>query len=278
MAPRKTEEKKPSTELATAAFGGALATAGDVFEGVERLGYSEKQEDGLVPILAILQENSGEVKKNHSRRIDGAEAGFLIIRATGTVIDTSKQMVAVQPCAFAHIWQAWRGEPGEGIPTGTYPFDDIPKDAKQRKQEKDDGSEQMVWFMPDDSYLVDTRMHYVYLMIEGVWRPAVIPMAGSQHKISRTWTEAMKAQRLPDGRKAPSWARGYKLDTKFKERGAQSWYLYSLEDLGFIQDGEQLAAGRKMEEEFFAGAIRADLEAEVASGGGGDGEDKEPPV
>lgn len=39
------------------------------------LGYSENSEDSMIPILAILQDNSAEVKKKHPKYIEGAEAG-----------------------------------------------------------------------------------------------------------------------------------------------------------------------------------------------------------
>ena len=47
----------------------------DELQGLEGLGYSEKADDSLIPIVGILQDNSGEVKKKHDKYIDGAEPG-----------------------------------------------------------------------------------------------------------------------------------------------------------------------------------------------------------
>lgn len=275
------EEKKPSTAVAVASFGGELATDADLgkeLEGLTGLGYSEKQEDGLVPILSILQDNSGEVKKGHSRRIEGAEAGWLIIRSIGKVIDLSQGLPPVQPCGFAHVWVAWMGEPGDGKPVGRYPFDDRPAEAKLTKVPRDDGGEGEVWMMPDGSRLVDTREHYVHMFLDGAWRPLVIPMAGTNHTVSRGWTEQMKAFRLPGGAKCPAWFRAYSLNAKFNQRGQQSWYTYELKDLGWITDAEQRAAGRKMFEATEAQTIAPELDSEDQTSGGSQKDDSTIPV
>jgi len=215
--------------------------------GEEGMGYSEKSDDSMVPILSILQDNSAEVKKRHSKHIEGAEAGDLIIRSLGRVIkmtDTSPPL-EVQPCGFDHVWVEWEGEPGEGAPIGQYPFEDRPAEAEER--ENSDGK--MEWRMPAGTRLVDTRYHYVNMVEEdGSIMPLVIPFGGSNHTVSRQWTAQMKNFFVPGraGVRAKSFMRTYGIRTKFTQRGEQSWYKYVISDFGWVQDPSLLQEGLNM--------------------------------
>lgn len=209
------------------------------------LGYSERTEDSMIPIVAILQDNSAEVKKKHSKYIEGAEPGDLIIRSLGRVIRMGDNLppLVVQPAGFDHMWVEWQGEPGEGAPVAQYPFDDRPRDAVETVDPQN--ADRTVWRMPNGNRLVDTRHHYANIIgDDGSLTPVVIPMGGTNHTASRSWTAQMKQHRIP-GRpqKAPSFFRQYGLRTKFKQRGEQSWYNYSIDDLGWIADEGILRSG-----------------------------------
>lgn len=215
-----------------------LASSGD-------LGYSQKADDTLVPILAILQDNSGEIKKGHAKRIDNAEAGFLIIRSFKKVIEVSKtDPLIVQPCGFTHVWVQWDGEPGEGKVVGQYPFEERPEEAVERTDPQN--PDKKFWGMPDGTRIVDTRYHYCQALVDGSWIPLVIPMSGTNHTVSRQWTGQMKSIKLPNGAPAPAWFRQYAFSTAFNSRGAQSWYTYDVTDLGWIGDANLRAEGKKI--------------------------------
>src|SRR5689334_9659633 len=94
MAKAVDTQEEQSTALAPFNKNTALADLGLSAEEMDYDGdlrYSTKAEDTLVPIVSILQDNSGEVKKQHAKRIEGADAGDLIIRAFKKVIKVSKQ-------------------------------------------------------------------------------------------------------------------------------------------------------------------------------------------
>lgn len=226
-------------------------------EGLEGLGYSDKAEDTLVPILAILQDNSGEVKRNHAKQIEGALAGSVILRAFKKVIAVTKdEPLFVIPCGFVHCWVQWRGEPGEGQVISQYPFDDRPKDAVEKPHpDNKPGEDRTVVEMPNGDRLVDTRYHYCLGMIDGVWMPVVVPMGGTNHTVSRQWTGQMKAVTLPNGAKAPAWFRIYKLATAFNSRGAQSWYTYTIDDYGWNADKMLRDEGRRIFESVKQGEL-----------------------
>lgn len=214
-------------------------------EGMNDLGYSDKTEDSMIPILAILQDNSAEVKKKHSKYIEGAEAGDIIIRSLGRVIKMGDNLppLVVQPAGFDHVWVEWQGEPGEGAPVGQFDFEARPKDATEVADPQN--PERTMWRMPNGNRLVDTRYHYANIIgDDGSLTPIVIPMGGTNHTTSRQWTAQMKQHRLPGKMtKAPSFFRQYGMRTVFKQRGEQSWYNYKVDDLGWITDEMTLRSG-----------------------------------
>lgn len=237
------------------------------------LGYSTKSDDSLVPILAILQDNSAEVKKKHSKYIEGAEPGDLIIRSLGRVIKMGDnlQPMIVQPAGFDHVWVEWQGEPGEGAPVGQFAFENMPKEAVEADDPQN--PDRKMWRMPNGNRLVDTRYHYVNILsYDGSTMAAVIPMSGTNHTTSRSWTAQMKQHLMP-GRpaKAPSFFRKYGIKTKFRQRGEQSWFNYTVSDLGWITDEMVLRSGMALLKGIRDGALSVESEAAEKDDGMVDG-------
>lgn len=246
-----------------AGFAEELADIGD-------LGYSEKAEDSMIPILAILQDNSGEVKNRHSKRIEGAMAGDLIIRSLQRVIAMSTddaEPIIFQPCAFQHMWVEWQGETGEGVPVAQYPFEDRPADT--REVPDPENPDRIMLIRPNGNRLVDTRYHFGFVLSDEGDMPLVIPMAGTNHTVSRQWTATMKQFRLPNGTKAPAFFRRYAINTKYRERGPQSWYNYDVKDLGWITDEGRLRQGLELLKSVKDDKVSAAV-GEMEDGGGSD--------
>lgn len=259
----------------------SFAIPADLMEQVAELGdlgYSERSEDSMIPILAILQDNSAEVKKKHSKYIEGAEPGDLIIRSLGRVIKMGDNLppLVLQPAGFDHVWVEWQGEPGEGAPVGQYPFEERPAEAVEQPDPQN--PDRTVWRMPNGNRLVDTRYHYCNILSDdGSAMPVVVPMGGTNHTTSRSWTAQMKQHRMPGkAAKAPSFFRQYGLRTKFKQRGEQSWYNYTVADLGWIVDEGVLRAGLSLLQ-----AVRDNtmtVETEVAATENADVSDADVPI
>lgn len=247
-----TQEEQTGTGLALFTKNTAIAELGLSAEEMDYegdLGYSTKAEDTLVPIVSILQDNSGEVKKQHAKRIEGADAGDLIIRAFKKVIKVSKENPFVfQPAGFVHMWVEWEGDIGEGAVVGQFPFDDRPADAVERIDPADKDGKRKIWVRENGNRLADTRYHYGQAIIDGNWMPVVMPFGGTNHTVSRQWTGQMKALRFPNGKPIPAWFRAYAISTAYQSRGAQSWFNYNVDDLGFITSAEVREEGRKINE------------------------------
>jgi hypothetical protein len=222
-------------------------------------GISDKIEDSLVPVVSILQDNSGEVKKMHERRVEGAEAGMLVIRSLRRTYAGDAGLF-VQPTAFDHIYVEWSGEPGEGNPVAQYSITSMPADAIS-VPDPQNPSKFILRRKSNGNRLVDTRNHYAHVLIPGeAVIPVVIPMSGSNHATSRMWTNLMK-QLTFNGKIAPGFFGKYHLTTKFRKKGQQSWFSYEIAPAGLITNKGLLLAGRDAFETFRAKPPELDLKA-----------------
>jgi hypothetical protein len=222
-------------------------------------GYSHETEDGLTPVLSILQDNSGEVKKNHERRIEAAESGMLIIRSMRRLYPGGEGLL-IQPFGFNHTLIEWSGEPGEGIPVSRFPFHEAPEDAYEAPHPQDP-NRKVLRRRSSGNRLVDTREHYGNIL-DGIDPPfpVVIPMSGSNHSASRLWTNMMRNM-IYQGKKIPSFFRTYRLKTIFRKRGANlSWYGYSVDPSGFVRDRQLLQLGAECYESLKEKPLETNME------------------
>lgn len=254
-------DRPESTALSTAGSTELAAFDPGEVEGLQGLGYSDKQEDSLVPLFSLLQDNSGEVKERHPKRIQGARAGNMIMRSLKKVVDVDVNPLAVIPCAFTHYWVQWRGEPGEGKTITQYPFDDRPKDAREVPDSQN--PDKKIWVMPNGDRLQDTRYHYCIALVDEQWMPVVIPMGGTNHTVSRQWTALQKQKLIPGSQtKAPAWFCVYQLKTQYQSSGAQSWFTYDVRDGGWVPDKLLRDEGRRIYESVQEGVLTADVRSD----------------
>lgn len=240
----------------------AMPMLSDEMLGSDVLGYSEKADDSLIPVLSILQDNSGEVKKKHERHIEGAEAGMMIIRSLQMTFPLDEPVI-FQPCGFTHEWVEWTGEPGEGgAPVAQYAYEARPVAA----EEITNAQGKKEWRMPEtNNRLVETRHHFGNILRGEQTIPVVIAMSGTNHSVSRQWTALMKQFTIPGKNvKAPAFTRSYELSTVFTQKGAQSWYKYKVKDHGWIQDRSILENGFAFAKAVAQNEVKAGADADAA--------------
>jgi hypothetical protein len=214
----------------------------DLLEKYAGEGFSHEAEDRLTPVLAVLQDLSGEVKKNHERRVEGAEAGMFILRSM-RLLYPGEPGLLVQPFGFSHFLIEWTGDAGDGVPVNRFPWNDPPTDLYETPHPQDP-SRTIMKRRSTGNRLVDTREHYANLIVQGLDPfPIVIPMSGSNHNTSRQWTNMMSNMSY-QGRKLPAFFRSYSLKTVFRKKGSNmSWYAYHVDPRALITNRALLELG-----------------------------------
>lgn len=233
------EPAKVETAVATIAApaaGAATAVAAYDYSADGVTGFENVTEKMLVvPMLDILQSNSGEVVKE---TIPGAKAGMLIIRAFGEIFDGKEKGIQIVPCGNQEVLNEWIPiDAGGGLVAVHAPDSQMAKDAKAKQKF---GKIKMA----NGHELVET--HYLYALIvreDKTTTMVCIPFTST--KITSFKTLVTKAKGLmvakPGGGQQglPLFAHIYNLKTILKTKGTQSWYKFT--DISWI-NGSALSA------------------------------------
>ena len=198
-------------------------------------GVSTDQADLLIPMLRILQALSPEVEKKGTSYMPGAEPGMgLMKNAPNPLIDMDKGIL-FQPVYANKAVVEWiprqSGGGGGGGFVGTY--SEMPKSAKQVPDQNI--PKRMITINGETgNLLVETRYHGGFIIDESGKNPpmpAVIPFSSTGHTVAKGWNFLM-SQKALNGKRADAWAVYYRIKTKLKTRGTQSWYIFDITDAG----------------------------------------------
>lgn len=221
----KDKEKLKGTDLAEikTQLPAEVAAALDEDAGV---GVSRKMEDNVVPLVYLLQANSKAALKGHDKYVDGAEGGSIWLRNAepgSSLIDGEEGMLFL-PAYFTKCWIEW--QPDRGGFVARHP--DRPNAARLVDREGDDGRIRKVWEMPNGNVVNESREFSGFVKKDGNLMPYTIPLSGSGHMVGRNWMTAIGNQKTPSGKDAPLWAYYWRLRTKLRTVGENSWYQFEI--------------------------------------------------
>lgn len=246
-------------------------------EGVEGAGTSGAAADNIVPFLALLQDNSPQVKKRDPAYVEGAEPGDVYNSATRElwkVGDPEAAPLVVIPCYFDQWIVEWVPRDQGGGFISRHPLGNEPVEAtlarlgKQVPDPRDSTGKKMIWRTDSGHDLVHTRYHYCLHMTQsGVILPVVIGFASTGHTQSRQWMTQMRQPLPGTSQVPPAWFRKYRVRNAEKKNDQGSWFVLDVnlhsvdDDKGFVTDRVVRDMGRALYEGLKAGSIRAGDEA-----------------
>lgn len=213
-------------------------------------GVSHAQEDNIVPLIYILQSASPVLKKSSPTYVEGAAAGDIWLRnsAQEPVIEGDKGIL-FQPCHFEKVWIEWR--PNKGGFAGSHRTK--PADAQQ-KTKLHEGREVSYWERHNGNEIVETRQMAGYAN----GQPYVIPFSSTGHTVARSWMQLLNQQIIPGSNKvAPSWAKCYKLTTVERSNNQGSWFVFKVEDAGWVSSMDEYNKGKTLHDAFDSGTKAA---------------------
>lgn len=232
---KEREESSTGTDVAkaTTSLPAELTNALDEHAGE---GVSHRMEDNIVPLVYLLQANSKPALKGHEKYVKGAEGGGKIWLRNEPIddclVDGEEGMVFL-PCHFSVCWIEWM--PDRGGFVARHP--ERPREATLQDVANDKGDVRKAWVMPSGNLVQESREFAGFALREGRdAKPYTIPMSGTNHTIGRQWMTTMRDERLPSGKPAPLYANLYRVRTKLKTRGENSWFLYDVTKEGSLVD------------------------------------------
>lgn len=249
------------------------AELGDQLESHAGQGVSQRPEDNLVPMLAVLQPLSPQVDRRNLKHVEGAEAGAIWLKNSPVEIVPGEEGLDFQPCWFDVAWVEWVPRKAGGGFVARHKV--RPPEAELREVQGDSGP-QMKWVMPNGNEVIETRYHVGRARLPGgVVMPFMIPFTSTGHTVSRDWHTKMNTRKLRSGNVAPSFSTWYRLTTKQRQKNNYTWFVLQADVGDWVRDPRDLQAGVALaeamergatqlaEEEAVGGAARSDPEREA---------------
>ena len=199
----------------------------DAGSGLENIGA----EDVTIPRLKILQALSPEVNKHDGKYVEGADAGDAINTVTSKLYNDENPLV-VLPVSYKRLFLEWQPrDSGGGLVTS---HDDQSILSKTTKNDR--GQD----VLENGNYIQTSANHFVIVLnSDGSFDQAVIPMAGTQLKKSRTWNSVMASLKLRSGDKVftpPSFSHRYSMKTVQESNDRGTWFGWNITNLGPITE------------------------------------------
>lgn len=291
--------EEQSTALTTYVGGGvpSFLLESDEDDGA---GLSTEMEDNLVPSIVVLQAGSPQCKHENPDYIDGAQSGMIWLRNYKEPLLAGSEGIVCQLCCVSKGWTEWlpRNRGGGGGKGFVARYPQRPPDAKQVPNPENPKA--MKWVNEAGNDLSESRQHVIRAFIGNGRFPFVINMAGSNHRVAKSWMTAMNQDLKPNGRRFPIYAGLWMLTTKYQNKNGFDWYMWELarvmsDDVDpstgkprplYVPSAADREAGKALQLAFQTGAARGEeyeegvIEgADYAGGGEGDerGEDDERP-
>lgn len=212
---------------------GGTALSVDVtgFEDFAGVGTENiRADDQTIPRLSILEGLSPELNKRDGAYVEGAAAGMIYDKITGTVVDGDEGIVVV-PCYFRTYLAEWRPKALGGGFVGEYPIDDPIRKSAVRNDKNQD-------VLPNGNELVDTAEFYVLWLTEEGPQQRLITMTKTRLKKARKWNTLIMAQtgRTADGRmfRLPMMAVKYRLRTVGESKDSAHWNVWEPSKIGTV--------------------------------------------
>jgi len=241
------------------------AVSTDVLDDIleyEGEGAAYDSSEMQIPFVRILQAMSPQLKKREAEYIEGSEQGDMFNTVTKQHW-TGEDGITVIPCFQTTKYLEFTPrDQGGGFRGEIAPTDPILKRTERM------GAKEM---LPTGNELVKSDQHYC-LVVEpdGTYQPVVIDMKSSQLKVSRRWKTQIAMQKIAhprDGRMVtpPLFATQWKFTTVEESNDQGTWFNYSIEKIGLLEDRQLLQEAKSFRDSVAAGEVKAAADPEATA-------------
>ena len=215
--------EKKTTDIAVASF------VDDANSGLENI----TSEDLTIPRLKILQALSPEVNKRDGKYVDGASAGDVINTVTSKLYNEDNELV-VLPVSYKRLFLEWQPRESGGGLVAQHEDQAILSKTTKNQIGQD--------MLDNGNYIQTSANHFVLVLnSDGSFDQAMIPMAGTQLKKSRTWNSVMASLKMRSNDKVftpPSFSHKYSMKTVQESNDRGTWFGWNIDNLGPLGQDE----------------------------------------
>jgi hypothetical protein len=239
----KAEDKTPTNALTVAPASALPAEFLQELEADAGRGVSTDPNEVGIPFLYILQDLSPQVKKRDPAYVEGAEVGDIYNNVTKDIIKAEHGFEFIS-CHFEPAQVEWKQNRGGFVAKHA---NDTPLLGEVRMTQVED---KMLPLLPNGNILTETKYYYGFYrpaVAEGEantnpWEACVIGMSSTMIANSRELQALFKKAQLPSGSVAPSFAKVYRFGTQIKEKNNNSWFIWSITPVRWVDSTEYAAA------------------------------------
>jgi len=221
--------KKETSDTKTTEIAVPSAFLEDAGSGLENIGA----DDVTIPRLKILQAMSPEVNKHDGKYVEGATTGDIINTVNSTLYNDDEPLV-VLPVAYKRLFLEWTPRESGGGLVAQHDDANILSKTTRNKMGQD--------VLENGNYIQTSATHFVLVMDKnGGYDTAMISMAGTQLKRSRTWNSMMASVKVKSGDKVftpPSFSQKYKLGCVQESNDRGTWFGWGITALGQVTENE----------------------------------------
>lgn len=216
--------------------------------------------DYAVPFLHILQKLSPQVDRDKPQYNKDAYPGMIFETVTKRLIDGKEGLIAI-PVAFKKSFVEWKQRDSGGGFVKDHGWNEELVATCTR-----DDRNRLV--LENGNMYVETKYHYVLIVIDGTLMPAVISMVSSQLKRSRGWMAMMQSRRMRNSQGKefipPMFAYSYNLTTILEQKDQNSWYSWNITP-GLQATRDEVKQAMAFHKAVMAGAVKMVDESPVIS-------------
>lgn len=230
--------------------------------------------DIALPYLSILQKNSPQVDPDGPGYVEGAKVGDIFNNLTMRLFD-GKTGITIVPCYYVRKFIEWVPRELGGGFVKAYDISDPAVLAAVKADRRNDKGKLLA--LGGVNLLTETAQHYALHVIDAAWGWAVISMASTQHKASRTLNSLISGIKINVGGKSVTPARFshiYQLTTKLESKDKYTWYGWQPTLVKRVDDPALYSAGKAYFNAVSAGMVSAGAPPTEEPPAEGDGEDK----
>ena len=237
------------------------------------VGVSSDARDLLIPNARILQKTSKEVEEGTADFVKGAKVGMVYIKALNLLIDSNKGFL-FQPC-YSKSVVVERTPIDAASANSIFIVHDLIDPAKVTGAEQvadQKNPDKKVWIIKSKgTELIETRYVSGFMIKPDSGPiPLVLKFESTGHTVAKGWEMMMNLARTPKGQKPNRWSIYYKLVTRMKARGQQTWYIYEVSHAGevdaetnlskpmWVPTAEDYERGKKLYEDLSSGKMDFD--------------------